>query len=112
MRKKSLLLIYARTHNVYATLLCFRTVEKALNIILSKTPLVYYYGINVGGVVRNAFGVAVGHMTNVSGCLTKVITIIIIRFFFLVSPSGPSVAPREHNFIGLVRERESRNETQ
>lgn len=64
-------------------LLYFRAVErakKALNIILSKT--LCYYGVNVEGVMCNTFGIAVGHMTNVSGCLTEIITIIIITFFY------------------------------
>lgn len=75
MREKSLLLI-----------LCYYCVlertKKALNIILSNT-LLCYYGVNVGGVMCNSFGIAVGHMTNVSGCLTEIITIIIITFFFI-----------------------------
>lgn len=62
-------------------LLYFEEDEKALNIILSKT-LLCYYGVNVGGVICNSFGIAVGHMTNVSGCLTEIITIIIITFFY------------------------------
>lgn len=62
-------------------LLCFGEDEKGVNIILSKT-LLCYYGLNVGGVICNSFGIAVGHMTNVSGCLTEIITIIIITFFF------------------------------
>jgi len=45
--------------------------------------LLCYYGVNVGGVMCNSFGIAVGHMTNVSGCLTEIITIIIITFFFI-----------------------------